>query len=155
MSQFRAARFDEAINTFIDLDFNPAKVVALYPEPVSGRLAVPPEVWITLYGGQPPVEEDPVPSPKLDSDDGHDKNEADQDKDKGGDTTKEAVPTKGSGPTVAFLDAIASGTGSVGGRLKKTGLAGLQAILPSGASKDDDSASITARKKPGNSLAPH
>ena len=56
------------------------------------------------------------------------------------------------GPTGAFLDAIASGTGSAGARLKKTGLADLQAILPSGASKDDDSASITARKKPGNAI---
>ncbi|SRR5260221_9042012 len=32
VSQFRAAKFDEAINTFIDLDFNPAKAAALYPE---------------------------------------------------------------------------------------------------------------------------
>lgn len=158
MSQFGAAKFDDAINTFIDLDFNPAKVVALYPEPVSGRLAVPPDAWITLYGGQSPIEEDPLPSPKPDSVDGHDKNEGGQDKDKGDDTAKESVTAKGAGPKAAFLDAIASGTGSVGGRLKKTGLAGLQAILPSGASKDDDSASITAKKKPGkcyHSLAPY
>ena len=30
---------------------NPAKVVALYPESVAGRLAVPQEEWIPLFGG--------------------------------------------------------------------------------------------------------
>ena len=56
VAQFRAAEFDAAIDTFIELDFNPAKVVALYPESVAGRLSVPQEGWISLYGG--PSEED-------------------------------------------------------------------------------------------------
>jgi Vam6/Vps39-like protein vacuolar protein sorting-associated protein 39 len=56
VAQFRAAKFDAAIDTFIELDFNPAKVVALYPESVAGRLSVPREGWISLYGG--PSEED-------------------------------------------------------------------------------------------------
>lgn len=141
MSQFRAAKFDEAINTFIDLDFNPAKVVALYPESVSGRLSVPPDGWITLYGGPAPIDEIPT-SPLPD----HAETTEIEDKDE--DAIKEIVQNKSAGSTAALLDAIASGTGSVGGRLKKTGLAGLQAILPSGISKDDDSASITAKRKP-------
>jgi hypothetical protein len=51
VAQFRAGKFDDAINTFIELDFNPAKVVALYPDNVAGRLSVPQEKWISLYGG--------------------------------------------------------------------------------------------------------
>lgn len=44
----------EAIKTFIDLDINPAKVIALYPEAIAGRLSVPRQKWIELYGGKPP-----------------------------------------------------------------------------------------------------
>jgi len=144
VSQFRAATFDEAINTFIDLDFNPAKVVALYPESVSGRLSVPPDGWIALYGGPAPIDETPTtPLPKGDLDHAE-TNEIDKDED----PAKEIAQNKSAGSKAALLDAIASGTGSMGGRLKKTGLAGLQAILPSGISKDDDSASITAKRKP-------
>ena len=51
VSEFRASKFDSAIDTFLELDFNPAKVVALYPESVAGRLSVPPDGWIPLYGG--------------------------------------------------------------------------------------------------------
>ena len=39
------------MNTFIELNTNPAKVVALYPESVSGRLCVPQDDWIHLFGG--------------------------------------------------------------------------------------------------------
>jgi hypothetical protein len=148
VSQFRAANFDEAINTFIDLDFNPAKVVALYSEPVSGRLAVPPDAWITLYGGPTPVDDESIPLTKSDSDEGHETSDNDKEKDKDDDPVKEIVPSRPFGSRTALLDAIATGTGSMGGRLRKTGLAGLQAILPSPISKDDDSASITAKRKP-------
>ncbi|KIP04390.1 hypothetical protein PHLGIDRAFT_109638, partial [Phlebiopsis gigantea 11061_1 CR5-6] len=51
VSQFLAGQYTEAINTFISLNTNPAKVVALYPEPISGRLSVPEDAWITLFGG--------------------------------------------------------------------------------------------------------
>ena len=51
MSQFRLGKFDDAINSFLELDLNPAKVVALYPERIAGRLSVPPDDWIPLFGG--------------------------------------------------------------------------------------------------------
>lgn len=51
MSEYRVGHFKEAINAFIDLNINPAKVVALYPESIAGRLSVPQEEWIPLFGG--------------------------------------------------------------------------------------------------------
>ena len=51
MCQFRAGKPDDAINEFIDLEVNPAKVVALYPEHVAGRLSVPQKEWLPLFGG--------------------------------------------------------------------------------------------------------
>ncbi|OJA17786.1 hypothetical protein AZE42_06585, partial [Rhizopogon vesiculosus] len=39
VSQFRLGKFDAAIDSFLELDLNPAKVLALYPERVSGRLS--------------------------------------------------------------------------------------------------------------------
>ncbi|KAK2460159.1 hypothetical protein APHAL10511_007838 [Amanita phalloides] len=59
-SQFKASNYDAAIDTFTELDLNPAKVVALYPESVSGRLAVPAIRWIPLFGGPEPVALPPV-----------------------------------------------------------------------------------------------
>ena len=35
VSQFRSGEYDDAINTFLDLDVNPAKVVALYLDKVA------------------------------------------------------------------------------------------------------------------------
>ena len=49
---FSKGHYDEAINIFLELDTNPAKVVALYPEAVSGRLCVPRNEWISLFGGK-------------------------------------------------------------------------------------------------------
>ena len=51
VAQFKQGQFDEAINSFIDLDSNPAKVVALFPGSVSGRLHVAPDQWTPLFGG--------------------------------------------------------------------------------------------------------
>ncbi len=51
VSEYRAGRFKDAISAFIDLNINPAKVVALYPESIAGRLSVPQEEWIPLFGG--------------------------------------------------------------------------------------------------------
>jgi hypothetical protein len=48
---FSASQFDGAVNTFIELDVNPAKVVALYPETIAGRLSVLGMKWIPLFGG--------------------------------------------------------------------------------------------------------
>jgi hypothetical protein len=48
---FAQGEYDTAINIFINLDINPAKVVALYPEEIAGRLAIPESGWIELHGG--------------------------------------------------------------------------------------------------------
>jgi Vam6/Vps39-like protein vacuolar protein sorting-associated protein 39 len=45
---------EQSINIFLELDVNPAKVVALYPDEVAGRLAQPQEKWIELFGGKAP-----------------------------------------------------------------------------------------------------
>ena len=63
VSQFRAGDFKNAIDAFIDLDINPAKVVALYPENVSGRLHVATEKWIPLFGGPEPKQDPPSEAP--------------------------------------------------------------------------------------------
>jgi hypothetical protein len=51
VSQFRAGEYDRALDLFVELNINPAKVISLYPETVSGRLSVPREQWIQLFGG--------------------------------------------------------------------------------------------------------
>ncbi len=62
VSQFKASKYDVAIDIFTELDSNPAKVVALYPESISGRLGVSASKWVPLFGGPekvslPPVQE--------------------------------------------------------------------------------------------------
>ncbi|KAK7032798.1 rab guanyl-nucleotide exchange factor [Favolaschia claudopus] len=127
ISQFRAAQFDTAIDTLIALDVNPAKVVALYPEAVAGRLSVPQDSWIPLFGGPAHTVEDndsnsPVPSLNESLKDAHD-----------------AAPH----PPADVLENLGiSATGTIRGRLK-----GLSAFLPS-AHKDDDRASIRQEAKP-------
>jgi Vam6/Vps39-like protein vacuolar protein sorting-associated protein 39 len=54
VSQFRAGEFDRALNLFVELNINPAKVVSLYPETISGRLSVPSDQWIQMFGGPTP-----------------------------------------------------------------------------------------------------
>lgn len=49
---FSKGQYDEAINILLELDTNPAKVVALYLKAVSGRLHVPRDKWISLFGGK-------------------------------------------------------------------------------------------------------
>lgn len=127
MSQFRSQRYDDAIDTFLELDFNPAKVVALYPESVAGRLAVLQDRWISLYGGpKPPGNESSSPEGSASAPEG------DKDKHKDSDGG-ERNPTD-------LLDALSGG--SIGGRFRKTGLG---MFLP--AQKDDDTASIIAKRK--------
>jgi len=149
VSQFHAAKFDEAINTFIDLDFNPAKVVALYPESVAGRISVPQDRWISLYGGSASMDDGSDTPAKTDSDHGHDQESGEKDRSTVQDDEpgKDKIDSKQPGSTAAILDAIASGTGSMSRRLGKTGLAGLQALLPTGSAKDDDASSIAPKKK--------
>lgn len=134
VSQFRAANFDAAIDTFIELDFNPAKVVALYPEVVAGRLSVPQEGWISLYGG---------PSAKsntgADDNDDHAPSEGSHESEK----DNASVHTGHERTAVEIFDSMVPAGGSVGGRLRT----GLGMFLP-GVHKDDDTASISSRKKP-------
>ncbi|KAG9091285.1 Vacuolar morphogenesis protein 6 [Ceratobasidium sp. UAMH 11750] len=58
---FKEGAFEKAVEMFLELDMNPAKVIALYPETISGRLATPRENWIKLFGGDtPPKVEEPI-----------------------------------------------------------------------------------------------
>ncbi|KAG8682591.1 Vacuolar morphogenesis protein 6, partial [Ceratobasidium sp. 394] len=58
---FKEGAFEKAVEMFLELDMNPAKVIALYPETISGRLATPREKWIKLFGGDtPPKVEEPI-----------------------------------------------------------------------------------------------
>ncbi|KAF7985633.1 hypothetical protein HWV62_2139 [Athelia sp. TMB] len=125
VSQFRAGKWEEAMKTFIALDFNPAKVVALYPDSVAGRLSVPSEKWISLYGG---------PAAESDSD----KEKEDTDSDDGRDQSRERTkPTERSpSPTGSIID--------FRGRLKT----GFNALLPAAvAAKDEDTRSISSVKR--------
>lgn len=54
---FQEGQFDKAIEMFLELDTNPAKVVALFPESISGRLAAPREKWIEMFGGETEKED--------------------------------------------------------------------------------------------------
>ncbi|KAH8929300.1 hypothetical protein BT69DRAFT_1236094 [Atractiella rhizophila] len=44
--------YEAAIELFIKLDTNPAKVVALFPQAISGKLNVEEERWESLFGGR-------------------------------------------------------------------------------------------------------
>ncbi|EJD37691.1 hypothetical protein AURDEDRAFT_116691 [Auricularia subglabra TFB-10046 SS5] len=59
VSYFARGEYDGAIDLFIELETNPARVVALYPANIAGRLGVPREGWVELFGGTPP----PPPPP--------------------------------------------------------------------------------------------
>lgn len=119
VSEFRASKFDSAIDTFLELDFNPAKVVALYPESVAGRLSVPPDGWIPLYGG-------PTPTTADDSSVSSDKGSQE----------------RASSPGI-LLDALTAPAESIRTRLGRTGLG---AFLPSAsATKEPDTASLSGK----------
>ena len=95
----------------------------MYPESVAGRLSVPQEGWIPLYGGPSPVEDDQVSSEDQQE---NDKTFSSQEK------------------PIIDSENLPSGTGLIGSRLRKTGLG---MFIPS-TNKDDDSASVKARPKP-------
>lgn len=116
VAEFRAGKFDDAINTFIDLDFNPAKVVALYPENVAGRLSVSPDKWLKLYGGS-------LADPAADA-------------------SHESSQHEGRKLSETYkMERSPSPTGSIRGRLRT----GFSALLPGGV-KEDDTASISSQK---------
>ncbi|KAF5379787.1 hypothetical protein D9615_005708 [Tricholomella constricta] len=122
VSDYRDGKFDDAIDTFIELDFNPAKVVALYPEQVAGRLSVPREGWIPLYGGPTTIRSDSSSSLSV-------TNEAD----KGQDSQDKLIPAES-------LDSHTPVTESIRERIGT----GLGAIMRT---KDEDRGSVTGKPK--------
>lgn len=52
VQMFQEGQFEKAIEMFLELDMNPARVIALYPESIAGRLAMPKDRWIELFGGE-------------------------------------------------------------------------------------------------------
>ncbi|KZT19797.1 hypothetical protein NEOLEDRAFT_1245628 [Neolentinus lepideus HHB14362 ss-1] len=129
VSQFRAGIYDEAINTFISLEVNPAKVVALYPENVAGRLSVPADEWIPLFGGPRKVQDSTS-------------SQSDLAKDK--DTDSDNASTHNKSPGEGLPDRTATPVGSIREKLKTS----LDAFMPSG-SKDPETASISSvRRRP-------
>lgn len=136
MSQFRSGKYDDAINTFLDLDVNPAKVIALYPDKVAGRLAVKQDEWVALFGG-------PVAQSKEQS--GADIAGAE-------DTTSTKLSEGGTKDSAAAgrdklsmtISRSPSPTGSVRARTKTS----FGALLPTAAaSKEDDVVSLSGKKK--------
>ncbi|KAJ7220172.1 hypothetical protein GGX14DRAFT_585899 [Mycena pura] len=124
VAQFRTAQFDTAIDTLIALNVNPAKVVALYPQSVAGRLSVPQDHWISLFGGPGHTDADnasnsstpSLPDSSKDMPDTHHPEHA----------------------TVEALEGlVTSASGTIRGRLKT----GLGAFLAA-AHKEDDRVSI-------------
>ncbi|KAJ3995861.1 hypothetical protein F5050DRAFT_1764139 [Lentinula boryana] len=136
VSEFQAGRFDKAIDTFTELNINPAKVVALYPESISGRLSVSPDKWIELYGG--PKRKNVVDSSVRDSETESKESE-------------EAKKTDHERPMTAaseMLDNLGmAGTGSIRGRLKGLGalMGAAAASTASSDQKDDDTASLKSQ----------
>lgn len=49
---FSKHKYDQAIDSFISLSVNPAKVIALYPAEISGPFARGRDEWEALYGGR-------------------------------------------------------------------------------------------------------
>ncbi|KAJ1026822.1 hypothetical protein NDA16_002119 [Ustilago loliicola] len=56
VSLFADERYDEAVEMFMELDTNPAKVIALYPSSVAGELSRGREEWFPIFGGKTPVK---------------------------------------------------------------------------------------------------
>lgn len=131
VSQFRSGKYDDAINTFLDLDVNPAKVVALYPEKLAGRLAVKQEEWIALFGG-------PVAPAKEQSGGAEDANST---KSGEGGNKDSASPSKDK--LAVAISRSPSPAGSLRARTKMS----FGALLPAAASKEDDVASLSGKKK--------
>ena len=68
VSQFRSGEYDRALDSFVKLNINPAKVISLYPKSISGRLSVPRDQWIQMLGGPTPkTTREDVSSPSSSS----------------------------------------------------------------------------------------
>lgn len=119
VAQFRTGKYDDAINTFLELDLNPAKVVALYPERVAGRLSVPQDGWVPLFGG--PAGSAPGP---------------------GGSTSAESSDASKEGSKEKLIERSPSPTGSIRVRSKTV----FGSLIPS-AAKEDDVVSLSGRRR--------
>lgn len=67
LAAFVDGAFDIGMDVFIDVDMNPAYVLALYPVSFAGPLAKPPSTWSALFGARFPVhaESDTFTSPQA------------------------------------------------------------------------------------------
>ncbi|KAL0577985.1 Vacuolar morphogenesis protein 6 [Marasmius crinis-equi] len=161
---FRSRKFDEAIDEFIELNVNPAKVVALYPESIAGRLSVPSEQWITLYGG--PASPTPPDDAVSTNSSSQDAKEKEKEKEKitteqeastsaesvsagSGSALEKGITASGSAASELLENlGLQGGTGTLRGRLRNQ----LGAYLGSAvggavaAQKDDDAASIRSNR---------
>jgi tetratricopeptide (TPR) repeat protein len=124
VSQFRLGKFDDAINSFIELDLNPAKVVALYPERIAGRLSVPPDDWIPLFGG--PANQQSLTPKNDDAMSTKSQNDSNE--------SKEKLLEQSVSPAMPVKAAVRRGAAFV-------------ALLSSSKDKDDDTVSISGKKK--------
>ncbi|EKM58191.1 uncharacterized protein PHACADRAFT_171437 [Phanerochaete carnosa HHB-10118-sp] len=125
VAQFRAGQYADAMNTFLELKINPAKVIALYPESISGRLAVPEDGWIELFGGPVKPQSKPEAVPTTEE----------EGKEPGTETTPADT-------TAAALPRPPSPQGSVRGLLRS----GLESLRP-GFRRDDELETASAKAK--------
>ncbi len=116
VAHFRAGKYDAAIDAFTELDVNPAKVVALYPESVAGRLSVPADRWVPLFGGPEPSEKEEEHETGSDEASSHAQDLMEQ------------------------LASLPSG-GSIRGKFKT----GFGSLITGGPPKDDDASSIHSK----------
>jgi hypothetical protein len=52
VQQFKDGEYLTALRALAELDINPARVLGLFPELVSGRLSTPRDKWVDLFGGK-------------------------------------------------------------------------------------------------------
>ncbi|WFC99446.1 Vacuolar morphogenesis protein 6 [Malassezia yamatoensis] len=62
--RFEQQLYDQAMDLFIEIDTNPAKVLALYPAMISGKLAKDVSHWRQLFDAPPQVSSDADPRAK-------------------------------------------------------------------------------------------
>ncbi|KAG2081172.1 vacuolar sorting protein 39 domain 1-domain-containing protein, partial [Suillus cothurnatus] len=129
VSQFCLGQFDDAINSFIELDLNPAKVGALYPERIAGRLSVPPDDWIPLFGG--PVNQQSLTPKNDDAMSTKSQNDSNE--------SKEKLLEQSVSPAMPVKATVRRGAAFV-------------ALLSSSKDKDDDIVSISGKEKVNRSV---
>lgn len=154
VSQFSSAHFDEALDTFVTLNINPAKAIALYPSSVSGRLSVPQQEWIPLFGGPKSKPKRKSGSISVSASSDHQTDEAKRSsifeegqEDEDGASTEDSGPSRGRSPPPG---------GSVPASRSRWKPA-LDVFRPGGG-RDSETASISSvkqRRPNGNTLCSH